>query len=250
MQIDWWTLGLQTINFLILVWLLTRFLYRPVRDTIAKRQAASEAALVAARQKAQDAEAARARYEAGVAELDQRRRELEAQVHHDAEAEADRVIEAAQAEAAKRLEEAEASAAGARVRVLAAMKDEMAATAGDLATRVLKLSGMHGAGPETRAALGDYIAALPEQRRAELRTEIRTGSDPVEVVTAAPLSDAERDAWAAAVRDWFGDGTEARFVTEPEVLGGAGLRLPHAELDFTWASQLRDAQRRMLEEAE
>ena len=39
MQIDWWTLALQTINFLVLVWLLTHFLYRPVRQVIAERKA-------------------------------------------------------------------------------------------------------------------------------------------------------------------------------------------------------------------
>ena len=30
MHIDWWTIALQTVNFVILVWLLQRFLYRPV----------------------------------------------------------------------------------------------------------------------------------------------------------------------------------------------------------------------------
>jgi len=30
MQIDWFTTGAQVINFLILIWLLKKFLYRPV----------------------------------------------------------------------------------------------------------------------------------------------------------------------------------------------------------------------------
>ena len=30
MQIDWWTLGLQTVNALVLIWLLSRFLFRPI----------------------------------------------------------------------------------------------------------------------------------------------------------------------------------------------------------------------------
>lgn len=39
MRIDWWTLGLQTINALILIALLGRFLFRPVADIIASRKA-------------------------------------------------------------------------------------------------------------------------------------------------------------------------------------------------------------------
>ena len=35
MQIDWWTLGLQAVNALVLVWLLAHFLFRPVVDAIA-----------------------------------------------------------------------------------------------------------------------------------------------------------------------------------------------------------------------
>ena len=37
MQIDWWTLGLQAVNALVLVWLLAHFLFRPVVDAIARQ---------------------------------------------------------------------------------------------------------------------------------------------------------------------------------------------------------------------
>src|SRR6516164_9450905 len=39
MHLDWWTIGLQTINFGILVWLLHRFLYKPVLTMIDARKA-------------------------------------------------------------------------------------------------------------------------------------------------------------------------------------------------------------------
>ena len=42
MRIDWTTLALQTINVLVLVWLLARFLFRPVMTIIAERRAAAE----------------------------------------------------------------------------------------------------------------------------------------------------------------------------------------------------------------
>ena len=39
MHLDWWTMALQTVNFAILVWLLHRFLYRPVLRMIDARKA-------------------------------------------------------------------------------------------------------------------------------------------------------------------------------------------------------------------
>ena len=38
MRFDWWTLALQTVNVLILIWILARFFFRPIAHIIAKRQ--------------------------------------------------------------------------------------------------------------------------------------------------------------------------------------------------------------------
>ena len=38
MLIDWFTVGAQLLNFVILVWLMKRFLYQPVLDAIAARE--------------------------------------------------------------------------------------------------------------------------------------------------------------------------------------------------------------------
>ena len=41
MRIDWWTLALQTVNVLILIWILSRFLFRPIVGVIEERRAAA-----------------------------------------------------------------------------------------------------------------------------------------------------------------------------------------------------------------
>ncbi len=38
MLIDWFTVGAQALNFLILVWLMKRFLYRPILHAIDARE--------------------------------------------------------------------------------------------------------------------------------------------------------------------------------------------------------------------
>jgi F-type H+-transporting ATPase subunit b len=42
MTIDWWTLGLQTINLLVLVALLGHFLLKPLAAIVAARQAEAQ----------------------------------------------------------------------------------------------------------------------------------------------------------------------------------------------------------------
>ncbi len=58
MLIDWFTVAAQVINFLVLVWLLKRFLYQPIIDAIDAREKRIAAELADA-----DAKKAEARQE-------------------------------------------------------------------------------------------------------------------------------------------------------------------------------------------
>ena len=49
MELDWTTFALEIINFLALIWILKRFLYRPVLATLGQRRAGIEATLNEAR---------------------------------------------------------------------------------------------------------------------------------------------------------------------------------------------------------
>ena len=59
MQIDWWTLGLQTFNVVILIALLSRLLFRPVAAMVAARQQAARDLLAQAEAVRQAAESER-----------------------------------------------------------------------------------------------------------------------------------------------------------------------------------------------
>ncbi|MBS0305300.1 MAG: F0F1 ATP synthase subunit B, partial [Proteobacteria bacterium] len=66
MKIDWWTLALQAVNALVLIWLLSRVLYRPVARVIAERGEAAAKLLADA-----DSERERARMAADAAAAQQ-----------------------------------------------------------------------------------------------------------------------------------------------------------------------------------
>ena len=56
MQIDWLTVAAQIVNFLVLIWLLQRFLYRPITNAMARREARIEERLSDARTRRKEAE--------------------------------------------------------------------------------------------------------------------------------------------------------------------------------------------------
>ncbi|WP_020406424.1 hypothetical protein [Hahella ganghwensis] len=63
MELDWTTVALEIINFIVLIWLLKHFLYRPVLGVVEKRQASVRQTLEQAESKQKDAEALQLQYQ-------------------------------------------------------------------------------------------------------------------------------------------------------------------------------------------
>src|SRR5208337_3819243 len=85
MTIDWWTLGIQTVNVAILVWLLQRFFWRPVSAMIEQRRAAAQQILAEAEEKRRAATAALAEIERIRAGFAQEREAILVEAHEAGE---------------------------------------------------------------------------------------------------------------------------------------------------------------------
>src|SRR5579871_4525076 len=108
MLIDWFTVGAQALNFLILVWLMKRFLYKPILRAIDEREKRIAAELADADAKKAEAQKERDEFQQKNAEFDQQRATLLSKVTDEANAERQRLLEdarqAADALSAKRRE--------------------------------------------------------------------------------------------------------------------------------------------------
>ncbi|WP_097460579.1 F0F1 ATP synthase subunit delta [Mangrovitalea sediminis] len=101
MELNASTFFLEIVNFLVLIWILQRFLYRPVMSVIARRQAAIRAQVDEAGKLREDGEALRQQYESRLSDWQQERER--ARLDLDAEIDALRTqrLQALNAELAK-----------------------------------------------------------------------------------------------------------------------------------------------------
>ena len=99
MLIDWFTVGAQIVNFLILVWLLKHFLYKPILDAIDAREKKIAAELADADTKRTEAEKERADFENKNKTFDQQRSALVAKATDEAKAERERLVDQAKKDA-------------------------------------------------------------------------------------------------------------------------------------------------------
>lgn len=243
MQIDWWTLAIQTINFLVVVWLLRRFLYAPVQHMIDEREAADRAAAETAQKKTEAAEALKAEYEAKLATFEEDTRKRDADLHTAARSDADRMMTAARHEADELRAKAKEDIEVTRDRALSNLRDDIAKLAKDLARTAL------AGGPSSpEACLQATLDTQPDEAMAKMREDLSTGG--VTLITAQALPPQDRTTLTSILRDRLDGAADTVFEADERLLGGIVLRLPHMVIDASVAGRLDKAAAGMTEVAD
>jgi F-type H+-transporting ATPase subunit b len=234
MTLDWWGLGLQAINVLILVWLLGRVFWRPVAGAITRRQDAALALL-------NEAKTAQAKADAALAEVAEARAGIAAEreaILAEARATAATVAKAALKDAKTKADTLLTAARTAIDRDKTIAWKENAARAAELSVEIAtRLLGPFNTA-EVQAAflvrLVEAIAGLSTADRAGLAT---TAAD-IEIVTATAQEGAEKARIERAVKDSLGGTPRFRFVTDPDLIAGLELRSAHFVLHNSWRADL------------
>src|SRR5271167_4252962 len=95
MLIDWFTVGAQALNFIILVWLLKRFLYKPILNAVDAREKRIAAELADADAKKAEAQKERDEFLHKNEEFDQQHAALLSKATDEAKAERQRLLDEA-----------------------------------------------------------------------------------------------------------------------------------------------------------
>jgi len=98
MLIDWFTVAAQIVNFLLLVWLLKRFLYRRILNAVDARESRIAARLAEAETKEEQAREQLAVYTAKLQDFEQHQESMLAQARLEAEAQRSEMLEKARAD--------------------------------------------------------------------------------------------------------------------------------------------------------
>lgn len=239
MELNWSTFLLELVNFLVLVWILKRFLYKPVLDIIARRRAGIEATLAEADARQQAAQQLQAQYEGRLDEWEQERRQARDALDAELEQERAQRHTALQAELEQERAKTRITQARQQADTLRQFETAALAQAAGFATRLLEQT----AGPELHARLVELVTGeleqLPPARISTLRNRIGAADSAAVVSSALPLTDAQRQGLARALAAVAGDATAARFEHLPELLAGVRIELGGWVLGANLQDELR-----------
>jgi F-type H+-transporting ATPase subunit b len=239
-----WSIGFQVVNFLLLLFLMQRYLWKPVRATIDWRKKEIEDAEASVKARAKAADESRAAYEARTEASERERASMMASTA--AALAADREKEIAQARAAM---DAERQAAREKLdqerRTAAAeLTDAMLDLAVTLARKLLA----DVSGAAITSAFLDRICeslhGLPGAELSSLRADL-DASPTVQVATAPALDDVAKGGLRARLAPYLGAAIRLDFVVDHALIAGAELRFPHARLGHSLQHSLAAARREL-----
>ena len=223
MLFDWFTVGAQTLNFLILVWLMKRFLYKPILDAIDAREKRIALALSDAAAKQTEAQKERDEFQKKNDDFALQRNEMLSQVNDEIKAERQRLFdEARQAADALRVKRQDALASefqNLQQDIARRSREEVFAIAQKVLTDL--------AGTTLEERIGEVftrrLRELDDTAKASLATALKTASNTVQVRSAFELPPAQRAAMQRALDETFSSDIQIRFDTTPDVISGIEL---------------------------
>lgn len=223
MLIDWFTVGAQALNFLVLVWLLERFLYKPILNAIDVREKRISAELADADAKKAEAQKDRDDLQKKSSAFDGQRSGL-----------LSKAVDEAGAKKEELLAQARQDADNLRTQQAAALKNDQL----KLSHEITRLASDE-VFAITRKALVDLATVSLEERLAEVFTRrlralagktketmavaLETSSEPAVLTSAFDLPDNQKAAIQNALNETFSAEVRVRFQTASQ--DGCGIEI-------------------------
>ena len=234
MQIDWWTLGLQAVNALVLIWLLAHFLFRPVVSAIAVRQKAAGQLLADAKAAKAAAEGERDKAAAETVHLVEHRSEALKAAEAEAATAKSALLAAAQADADKLRAAAKAEIEAERRTEAQTAEDRAGRLAVDIAGKLLDRLPREARVAAFIDGIATGLAQLPEGTRASLGAD----GTSVRLTAARAVTPQEVEACRKALVGVLGHPVLLEVAVEPELIAGLELEAPHAVVRNSFRADL------------
>jgi F-type H+-transporting ATPase subunit b len=224
MQLDWTTFLLEIANFLVLVWILQRFLYRPVQAALARRRQTIESGLAEARAAEAKAGDLKTRYENRLKEWGAEREKLRVQLGAELDQERTRRRASLEAELDQERERRRVLDTSREQEARRAIEERALAVAGRFASRLLERLATPALEERLVDLFVEDLRALSEEVRRSLRSGNAARAKAL-VTTTRPLSSDRRTAIEAAIDELVGEQTTTEFAEDASLVAGLCVSL-------------------------
>lgn len=236
MELNWSTFFLELLNFLILLWILKRFFYKPVLQAITERRLAIEKTLADAKVEKVEAEALKSRYEGRLTDWEREKEAGREALRREIAEQRERLRVALEAELDQEREKARVLEERRQQDCLRKYEEICLAQGTRFVSHLLS----RVATPELERRLCDLVMEdlehLPAERVESVRISCAEYQGSARIVSAYPMDTQHRTALAEKLEALVGAPIPCEFVEDNSLLAGVRIVLG----PWVFAANLRD----------
>jgi F-type H+-transporting ATPase subunit b len=234
LQIDWLTVAAQIVNFLVLVWLLQRFLYKPITNAMRRREERIEERL-------SEAKSARTEAEKEAEALRRKEAELEdskAEILNAAREEADALRERLEAEIREEMEEKRAAwqahLAEERDAFVTSLRRQAGKQVLEITERVLSDYADSDTAERVVATFAERLKALDAETREKMTKAAAEENQPALVHTGSALESSAKGRITRAIHETLSSDIEVDYREDADMV--LGVRLTIGDYTAEWSA--------------
>ncbi len=233
MQIDWLTVAAQIVNFLVLVWLLKRFLYGPITRAMERREQRIARQLQAADEKRQEAEGEARAYRTRQDEFDQRREAMLNEARNEAEAERKALHQTARRDVEQRKQEWLRQLENQRGEFLRDLRQRTTEHFYTLARQALAELADAGLEQQMVRIFVGKLASLDQDTKKKIAVEGRKAANVIVVHSRFELPPKEQNRITKEIHDQILDGAEVAYEMSSGI--SCGLEMKAGGQTVSWS---------------
>jgi len=226
MHIDWFTVTAQVVNFLVLVYLLKRFLYGPIIDAMERREQLIAERLHSADEKVLHADSITQSYQQLISELEERKQAILDEAKQQVHTQRIQELEALRKEIADTRTRWHEDVEFEKQAFLREARKGIGNQACNIAHKVLQELAGEELEQELIKLFLKRLKQMDEPERADLAAALREQKEAIEVATSFEVGRELQQEINAGLAELAGNPIETQFVRSDDLLCGIALQLP------------------------
>lgn len=238
MEINWFTFTAQIVNFLILLWLLKRFLYTPLQNVMKNREDEVLSRLEEARQKLVHAEEMSKEYQAKIDQLEDQKKEWLEEAKQETESYRKELLHTARSEVdaihAKWLKAVEVE----KRSLMDTLEHQSVQKILAIVEKIIKDLSDIDLERQTIQRFLEKLEAKDDQGKSRVE-HIKTEKE-IEIASSFPIEKADRQKIDKAIQGMFSDQTTYNYTTDSELGFGIEIRSNGWKLGWNMKAYLHE----------
>ena len=247
MQINWFTVIAQVVNFLILVWLLKKFLYKPILDAIDEREKKIVAQIADAEAKKTEAGIEQAEFRQKNETFEQEKKGMMDKALADTNAAKQKLLNEARNEAEALRAKQEKALQDMQKKQENAMAREVQTSVFSIARKTLADLASVGLEEQATNMFIKRLNELKEDEKKQFAEAFKSSSNPVIVRSAFDLPPQQQTAIKDAINNILGSATLFQFQAVPELVSGIELIINGYKLSWSVSAYLSSLEENIAE---